>query len=89
MQEFFGRMKAVGKVLDVGAQYCRYYPLFEDKCESCSGSTVRVALADPFRLSCAAPMVRGKPEPMRYVQNDSSRFGELPWSPTSRGMTTI
>jgi SAM-dependent methyltransferase len=34
MQEFFVRMKAVGKVLDVGAQYCPYYPLFKDLCES-------------------------------------------------------
>lgn len=34
MREFFARMKAVGKVLDVGAQYCPYYPLFKDKCES-------------------------------------------------------
>lgn len=34
MQQFFAGMKSVGKVLDVGAQYCPYYPLFKDKCES-------------------------------------------------------
>src|ERR1700731_5198442 len=34
MQEFFARKESVGKVLDVGAQYCPYYPLFEHKCES-------------------------------------------------------
>jgi SAM-dependent methyltransferase len=34
MEKFFGRRQAVGKVLDVGAQYCPYYPLFKDKCES-------------------------------------------------------
>jgi SAM-dependent methyltransferase len=34
MQEFFSRSKKVGKVLDVGAQYCPYYPLFEHKCDS-------------------------------------------------------
>lgn len=34
MQQFFAQMKTVGKVLDVGAQYCPYYPLFKDKCEA-------------------------------------------------------
>jgi len=34
MQEFFGRHENVGKVLDVGGQYCPYYPLFRDKCVS-------------------------------------------------------
>lgn len=34
MQRLFARMETVGKVLDVGAQYCPYYPLFQDKCES-------------------------------------------------------
>lgn len=34
MQAFFGRTNVVGKVLDVGAQYCPYYPLFMNKCES-------------------------------------------------------
>ena len=34
MQKLFAGMKSVGKVLDVGAQYCPYYPLFKDKCES-------------------------------------------------------
>jgi SAM-dependent methyltransferase len=34
MQEFFARRESVGRVLDVGAQYCPYYPLFEHKCES-------------------------------------------------------
>ena len=34
MQAFFKRLQTVGKVLDVGAQYCPYYPLFRDKCES-------------------------------------------------------
>jgi SAM-dependent methyltransferase len=34
MRQFFAGMKSVGKVLDVGAQYCPYYPLFKDKCES-------------------------------------------------------
>ena len=36
MQAFFRNQTSVGKVLDVGAQYCPYYPLFEDKCESYS-----------------------------------------------------
>jgi SAM-dependent methyltransferase len=34
MQDFFRLRQSVGKVLDVGAQYCPYYPLFRDKCES-------------------------------------------------------
>jgi SAM-dependent methyltransferase len=34
MEQFFSRQQAFGKVLDVGAQYCPYYPLFKDKCES-------------------------------------------------------
>ena len=36
MQAFFRSQSNVGKVLDVGAQYCPYYPLFKDKCESYS-----------------------------------------------------
>lgn len=36
MQQFFATRESVGKVLDVGAQYCPYYPLFRDKCESYS-----------------------------------------------------
>src|SRR5215469_7461324 len=34
MQKFFAKVETVGKVLDVGAQYCPYYPLFKDKCQS-------------------------------------------------------
>jgi len=34
MQKFFSKSGNVGNVLDVGAQYCPYYPLFEHKCES-------------------------------------------------------
>jgi len=34
MEEFFARHKDAGKVLDVGAQYCPYYPLFKDRCQS-------------------------------------------------------
>jgi SAM-dependent methyltransferase len=34
MQQFFAKRESVGKVLDVGAQYCPYFPLFKDKCES-------------------------------------------------------
>lgn len=34
MQELFSRHESVGKVLDVGGQYCPYYPLFRDKCVS-------------------------------------------------------
>ena len=33
-QKVFANMATVGKVLDVGAQYCPYYPLFQNKCES-------------------------------------------------------
>lgn len=36
MEAFFRGQTQVGKVLDVGAQYCPYYPLFKDKCESYS-----------------------------------------------------
>jgi len=36
MQKFFDAHEHVGKVLDVGAQYCPYYPLFRDKCDSYS-----------------------------------------------------
>ena len=34
MQKFLAKMGTVGKVLDVGAQLCPYYPLFQHKCES-------------------------------------------------------
>jgi SAM-dependent methyltransferase len=34
MERFFSQRHTVGKVLDVGAQYCPYYPLFKEKCES-------------------------------------------------------
>jgi len=34
MQAFFEQLPSVGDVLDVGAQYCPYYPLFTDKCTS-------------------------------------------------------
>jgi SAM-dependent methyltransferase len=34
MRSFFESRDNVGKVLDVGAQYCPYYPLFSFKCES-------------------------------------------------------
>ncbi len=34
MQRFFDQQQSIGKVLDVGGQYCPYYPLFKDKCES-------------------------------------------------------
>jgi len=36
MQKFFSARERVGKVLDVGAQYCPYYPLFRGKCDSYS-----------------------------------------------------
>ena len=36
MEKFFRTAGQVGKVLDVGAQYCPYYPLFKDRCESYS-----------------------------------------------------
>jgi SAM-dependent methyltransferase len=34
MKDFLSAMPNVGHVLDVGAQYCPYYPFFENKCES-------------------------------------------------------
>jgi len=34
MQELFAKINRVGDVLDVGAQYCPYFPLFADKCNS-------------------------------------------------------
>jgi SAM-dependent methyltransferase len=34
MEKFFASSSRVGRVLDVGAQYCPYYPLFENNCES-------------------------------------------------------
>jgi hypothetical protein len=34
MQALFERMQSLGDVLDVGKQYCPYYPLFKDKCKS-------------------------------------------------------
>lgn len=34
MQEFFRRQASGFSLLDVGAQYCPYYPLFKDKCSS-------------------------------------------------------
>ena len=34
LQAFFSRTETVGKVLDVGAQYCPYFPLFEHKSDS-------------------------------------------------------
>ena len=34
MQVLFARMDRVGALLDVGAQYCPYFPLFADKCDS-------------------------------------------------------
>ena len=40
MEKFFGSRNHVGKVLDVGAQYCPYYPLFENKCESYSSMDI-------------------------------------------------
>jgi SAM-dependent methyltransferase len=40
MQQFFATRERVGKVLDVGAQYCPYYPLFRGKCESYSSLDV-------------------------------------------------
>src|SRR4029453_13843376 len=36
MEMFFRAQTPVGRVLDVGAQYCPYYLLFKDKCESYS-----------------------------------------------------
>ena len=34
MRALFERMQSLGDVLDVGAQYCPYDPLFKDKCKS-------------------------------------------------------
>ncbi len=34
MEKFFSQGTNVGKVLDVGSQYCPYYPLFREKCSS-------------------------------------------------------
>jgi SAM-dependent methyltransferase len=34
MQRLFQARESVGDVLDVGGQYCPYYPLFKDKCTS-------------------------------------------------------
>jgi SAM-dependent methyltransferase len=34
MEQFFARRESVGRILDVGAQYCPYYPLFKEKCTS-------------------------------------------------------
>jgi len=34
MEQFFAQFRSVGRVLDVGAQYCPYYPLFKQKCDS-------------------------------------------------------
>lgn len=34
MAEFFSRKADWGDILDVGAQYCPYYPLFEQRCRS-------------------------------------------------------
>ena len=34
MQEFFSRKADWGDVLDVGAQYCPYFPFFENRCRS-------------------------------------------------------
>jgi len=36
MEKFFAASTGVGRVLDVGAQYCPYYPLFKEKCTSYS-----------------------------------------------------
>lgn len=47
MREFFLRQSIIGKVLDVGAQYCPYYPLFKDRCESyTSMDTVETPIVD-------------------------------------------
>jgi SAM-dependent methyltransferase len=34
MQEFFSRKADWGDVLDVGAQYCPYFPFFENRCRT-------------------------------------------------------
>ncbi len=47
MERFFSTKKTVGKLLDVGAQYCPYYPLFKDKCESYTSlDIVETAIVD-------------------------------------------
>lgn len=40
MGKFFAARERVGSVLDVGAQYCPYYPLFRGKCDSYSSLDV-------------------------------------------------
>ena len=40
MRRFFASRENVGRVLDVGAQYCPYYPFFSGKCESYSSLDV-------------------------------------------------
>src|ERR1700683_1824050 len=34
MEDFFSRREKIGRVLDVGAQYCPYFPFFEHRCDS-------------------------------------------------------
>jgi SAM-dependent methyltransferase len=47
MRRFFDSRDSVGKVLDVGAQYCPYYPLFSSKCESYTSlDVVRTDIVD-------------------------------------------
>jgi len=47
MERFFAARQTVGKVLDVGAQYCPYYPLFKDKCVSYTSlDIVETAIVD-------------------------------------------
>jgi SAM-dependent methyltransferase len=36
MEKFFAARREIGDVLDVGGQYCPYYPLFREKCRSYS-----------------------------------------------------
>src|SRR5664279_4618337 len=36
MEKFFAGHREIGDVLDVGGQYCPYYPLFREKCRSYS-----------------------------------------------------
>lgn len=40
METFFASRSTLGKVLDVGAQYCPYLPLFEDGCDSYSSMDI-------------------------------------------------
>jgi SAM-dependent methyltransferase len=40
MENFFRTCGRIGRVLDVGAQYCPYYPLFQDKCDSYSSMDI-------------------------------------------------